>query len=63
MISDDVRERLEQALEADVRRYHQDTLVVRHQALCGAVACVLSDEHTLVLTDGSHITAGIKVVP
>ena len=63
MISDDVRERLQEALEADVRRYHQDTLVVRHQALCEAVACVLSDDHTLLLTNDGYIMPGIKVVP
>ena len=44
MISDDVRERLQQALEADVRNYNVDTLVVRHQALCEAIARVLSDD-------------------
>ena len=41
MISDDVRARLQKALERDVERYHQDTLIVRHQALCAAVAHVL----------------------
>ena len=44
MISPDVRDRLQKALEHDVARYEQDTLVVRHQALCMAVARVLSEE-------------------
>ena len=41
MISDDVRDRLQKALEDDVARYHRDTLVQRHRALCEAVAKVL----------------------
>ena len=44
MISDDVREELQKALEHDVARYHRDTLVWRHQALCKAVAKVLAED-------------------
>ena len=47
MISDDVRTQLQQALEHDVERYDQDTLIERHQALCDAVGRVLAADSTV----------------
>ena len=42
-MSPETREALRQALADDVSRYHQDTLIVRHQALCEAIARVIND--------------------
>jgi len=52
MISDDVRQKLQQALETDVRNYLLVPLIERHQALHEAVSRVLAHDEAQRLVQG-----------